>query len=175
VVRPAPDYSKVVNDMLWRNGQIAYGHKNDNIKDRLLWFYNGVKTDGPWDLKNENSWKTQLGVKYLGNNKAGIYEPFMVFGQKIDASDLANINFGYTGVALGLDMRLLRLGAGAAQVIKEVNWNDFNWSNIPESAQKIQGIIDSIFDSPTLGDQKDDYKMVGLGMVVCIDFYGEIW
>lgn len=56
----------------------------------MYWFYNQVKTGGPWDYKQENS--------------KGKYEPF------------GNFHYGAVGSALGIPANVLRRGAGAYQM-----------------------------------------------------------
>lgn len=63
-------------------------------------FYNSVRLHGPWDLKQFPEYKGSLKFNNI-----------IVEGQ-----DLENINFGYTGKALGLPDSILLAGAGVAQI-----------------------------------------------------------
>jgi hypothetical protein len=60
----------------------------------MVWFYNQVKTGGPWDYNQYNQYP-------------GEYE------------DFGNFNYGATGAAVGISNEVLQRGAGAYQV-----WTD---------------------------------------------------
>ena len=64
-------------------------------------FYNKVRNKGEWDLK-------QL-PEYQGT--------FQFNDKIVQGQDLGNINFGYTGKALGLPDSVLLAGAGIAQIL----------------------------------------------------------
>ena len=74
--------------------------KEDSPIDAGLLFYNNVRNEGPWDLKQQ--------PEYQGTFS---FNDIIVQGQ-----DLGNINFGYTGTALGIPAPVLLLGAGYAQI-----------------------------------------------------------
>ncbi len=64
-------------------------------------FYNNVRNKGEWDLKQ----KTEYQGAFLFNDIV------------VEAQDIGNINFGYTGKALGLSDDVLLTGAGVAQIM----------------------------------------------------------
>lgn len=75
--------------------------KNEGIFASSLQFYHKVKNKGEWDLKQF--------PEYQGT--------FEFNGVVVQGQDLGNINFGYTGKALGLPDWVLLMGAGAAQIM----------------------------------------------------------
>ena len=74
--------------------------KNEGIIESGKQFYNKVRNKGEWDLK-------QL-PEYQGTFQ---FNDLVIQGQ-----DIGNINFGYTGKALGLPDSVLLAGAGFAQI-----------------------------------------------------------
>lgn len=64
-------------------------------------FYNNVRNKGKWDLKQN--------PEYQGTFQ---FNDLVIQGQ-----DIGNINFGYTGKALGFPDSVLLVGAGVAQIM----------------------------------------------------------
>lgn len=76
----------------------------------FLWFYSKVKDNGPWDIKRQSKWTTQLPyTPYLGLNA-----PFMYDGELTDAESLGNFAYGYTGRSTGFGDVTLYWGGGVA-------------------------------------------------------------
>ena len=74
--------------------------RNEGIVESGLQFYNKVRNGGEWDLKQF--------PEYQGT--------FQFNEMVIQGQDIGNINFGYTGKALGLPTQILLIGAGVAQI-----------------------------------------------------------
>ncbi len=69
----------------------------------LTVFYKFVKTNGPWDFKNQKEWKL----------KSRDYYKFL--GKKVSVADLGNIHFGFVGSVI-FKWRTLCIGAGIYQI-----------------------------------------------------------
>ena len=99
---PTSDITESFNDTLKTNANtVKETTKNEGIVESAKQFYNKVRNKGEWDLK-------QL-PEYQGTFQ---FNDLVIQGQ-----DIGNINFGYTGKALGLPDSVLLLGAGFAQMM----------------------------------------------------------
>lgn len=78
--------------------------KKTTAKDGLIssgfQFYEKVRNKGEWDYKQKSEYQ----------------DTFLFRGAPVQAQDLGNLNFGYTGKALGLPDDVLLTGAGIAQI-----------------------------------------------------------
>ena len=100
--KPSSDISKSFRKKLRENANtVKNTTKNKGFIESAKQFYNKVRNKGEWDLK-------QL-PEYQGTFQ---FNEFV-----IQAQDIGNINFGYTGKALGLPDSVLLIGAGVAQIL----------------------------------------------------------
>lgn len=98
---PTADITESFRETLKTNANtVKETTKNEGIIESGKQFYNKVRNKGEWDLK-------QL-PEYQGTFQ---FNDLVIQGQ-----DIGNINFGYTGKALGLPDSVLLLGAGFAQI-----------------------------------------------------------
>ena len=98
---PTADISESFRKTLRDNANtVKETTKNKGIIESGKQFYNKVRNKGEWDLK-------QL-PEYQGTFR---FNNLVIQGQ-----DIGNINFGYTGKALGLPDSVLLAGAGFAQI-----------------------------------------------------------
>ena len=98
---PTADITESFRETLKTNANaVKETTKNEGIIESGKQFYNKVRNKGEWDLK-------QL-PEYQGTFQ---FNDLVIQGQ-----DIGNINFGYTGKALGLPNSVLLLGAGFAQI-----------------------------------------------------------
>ena len=100
--RPKANITKSFRNTLRSNANtIKKSKKNDGYIKTAKLFYNNVRNKGPWDLKQQ--------TEYQGTFQ---FNEFV-----IQTQDIGNINFGYTGKALGLPDWVLLAGAGVAQML----------------------------------------------------------
>jgi hypothetical protein len=91
----------------------------------MLWFYNQVKTGGPWDIKDntQGPWKQQFGNLRFparhGVSPTWENEKFIYRNLIIDKAYLGNITYGYLGTASGYIPSVLRLGSSFAAGFKD--------------------------------------------------------
>ena len=99
---PTSDITDTFTETLKANADtVKQTTKEEGIVESSLQFYNKVRNHGIWDLK-------QL-KEYQGT--------FLFNDIVVQAQDIGNINFGYTGKALGLPDWVLLSGAGVAQMM----------------------------------------------------------
>ena len=112
---PSEDITTSFRNTLKDNAkQVKETTKEEGIVKSGLQFYNNVRNMGKWDLKQQK--------EYQG--------AFQFNDHVIEGQDIGNINFGYTGKALGLPTSVLLLGAGVAQMIAGTsNFSSFMASN----------------------------------------------
>jgi hypothetical protein len=90
------------HDLLQKNANdVKEDTKNYNMGQKLVYFYNNVKTNSKYDLKNTDEYK---GKTIFYNN---LY---------MEAEDIGNYNYGYIGRALGIPTIVLIGGAGVYQL-----------------------------------------------------------
>ena len=100
--KPTKDITDSFRDTLRQNANtVKETTKNKGIVESSKQFYNNVRNKGKWDLKQN--------PEYQGTFQ---FNDFVIQGQ-----DIGNINFGYTGKALGLPDSVLLVGAGVAQIM----------------------------------------------------------
>ena len=98
---PTADITESFRETLKTNANtVKETTQNEGIIESGKQFYNKVRNKGEWDLK-------QL-PEYQGTFQ---FNELVIQGQ-----DIGNINFGYTGKALGLPDSVLLVGAGFAQI-----------------------------------------------------------
>lgn len=99
---PTKDISDSFRDTLKDNANtVKNTTKDKGIVESSKQFYNKVRNKGEWDLKQLPEYQ----------------DTFKFNEMTIQAQDIGNINFGYTGKALGLPDSVLLAGAGAAQIM----------------------------------------------------------
>ncbi len=99
---PTSDITESFTETLQENANtVKETTETEGIVESGIQFYNKVRNQGEWDLK-------QL-PEYQGTFK---FNDLVIQGQ-----DIGNINFGYTGAALGLPESVLLSGAGFAQIM----------------------------------------------------------
>ncbi|MEG1835497.1 MAG: polymorphic toxin type 44 domain-containing protein [Oscillospiraceae bacterium] len=82
------------------NQLVRENNQKENYTKTSKTFYNNVRNKGQWDYK--------LKAEYKG--------VFKFNDLTIEGQDIGNINFGYTGKALGIPDSILLKGAGLAQI-----------------------------------------------------------
>ena len=97
---PTKDITDSFTDTLKENADIMETAKDDSLVDAGLLFYHNVRNQGEWDLKQFPEYQGTFSFNEI----------------TVQGQDLGNINFGYTGTALGIPAPILLLGAGYAQV-----------------------------------------------------------
>ncbi len=99
---PSKDISKSFRKTLRENAaEVKEISASEGFFDSCIAFYNKVRNKGEWDLKQYDEYKGT----------------FLFNGLVVQGQDVGNINFGYTGKALGLPDEILLAGAGAAQIM----------------------------------------------------------
>lgn len=122
------------------------GHLGTQISS-FEWFYNQVNHGRVWDVKLQNRWEQAMpNVTYLGQSVEFLFREHV-----IDAEDLGNIMYGYTGRATGFGDITLYWGGGVAK----------------------QGSLNNaaVNTPPLYGDDENDHKNIELGYnLFCSDY-----
>ena len=104
----------------------SFSEYQAHILSELMYFYEQVNHEAPWDIKVDASWETQFGdlrMPYYDGTEDN--ERFLFRGELITREDLGNITYGYLGSAMGLGELTLFWGAGVAQKgIKGIFYGD---------------------------------------------------
>ncbi len=111
-------------------------------------FYNAVKDRGKWDYK-----RLPKGSEWIPRN--GV---FSVNGKKMTAEQLGNINYGFTGSAMGFPAPVLRMAGGFVAIKNSgINWEDW-WYDFDskEDAEMIQLGIDMEYLMTITGYSTDE-------------------
>lgn len=106
----------------------ARRHRDDLLPEKLWWFYNQVKNQGPWDYKQRSAKDPEVQAEY---------ERF------------GNYNYGRAGEAAGIPMWMLLRAAGAAQKLAGNSkpeygepWGEGSYGDDPrDQMQILMGII----------------------------------
>ncbi|MCL2083224.1 MAG: polymorphic toxin type 44 domain-containing protein [Oscillospiraceae bacterium] len=103
-----------------------YGYElGDRIPD-LKWFYDQVKTEGPWDIKLPEKWDETIAEgTYPGHFSTKI----IYNGEVKTPEELGNYTYGYIGAALGFPLEVLVGGSVFAHVISN-KMKSFVWDKI---------------------------------------------
>ncbi len=102
---PLPDNTEVYQELLDKNLEIAKQWKEMPGQGQIN-FYNSVKDHGVWDYKREDrklDWPTYRGK-------------FLVYGVVMDWEIIGNLNFAFTGCAVGFTPTIIRTGGGLVNV-----------------------------------------------------------
>ena len=111
-------------------------------------FYDAVKDGGKWDYKlhpDGSEWIPRNGV-------------FSVNGKKMTAEQLGNINYGFTGSAMGFPAPVLHMAGGFVAIKNSgINWEDW-WYDFDskEDAEMIQLGIDMEYLMTITGYSTDE-------------------
>ncbi len=100
------DVSVPINNALWKARGSFIDHKYN-----LKWFYEQVKTGGPWDIKLKDRWNETIAAEtYPGSGLTQV----MLYGTITTPEALGNITYGYLGTAAGFSQSILLQGGDAA-------------------------------------------------------------
>lgn len=129
-----PDNTELYQALFDENLEIAKKWKETPIQGQIN-FYNAVKDYGVWDYKRADrklDWPAYRGK-------------FLVYGVVMDWEIIGNINFSFTGCAVGFTPITIRTGGGLVNV--KNNYSD--WS-----------------DLPYYFDEEDDAEWIGFGIAL---------
>jgi len=130
--------------------------KKMGIKERYVSYYEKVKTNGDWDLKNNTN--TIWGIVWEYDKHQGTSTTFSCdFFSNASAADVGNFHAGYTGAIAGFSKYILWKGAGAAETYKA-----FSRGHIIEGIWRLNGLV-GIFNL-TSGDRWRDFTFNTRGM-----------
>lgn len=133
-----PDYTEELDKVLNRNVNYLKTMGMTNGTAAIYNFYINVKDHGgPWDYKTEKSWEKDISVPYLGQQTEFIWR-----GYVITAEDFGNINYMFTGLAVGFSPEILYMGAGY---------------------KNQGGFTSEVFKGPYYGDNPNDFCISQLG------------
>lgn len=127
-----PDNTELYQALLDENLEIAKSWKKTPIQGQIN-FYNAVKDNGVWDYKRADkklSWPTYRGK-------------FLVYGVVMDWEIIGNINFAFTGCAVGFTPIVIKTGGGLVHVKNSGG----DWSELPYYF-----------------DEEDDAEWIGFGI-----------
>ena len=143
----------IVNNVFKRNSEIAEGIKNP------ITFYNYVRTNGEWDLKNKNNTIWQYARTHNTN--------FLLGKEILSAEDVGNYNFGVVAKAYGLPEKVALQGAGLYQIYSGTSSSEWEkWRLISFSAVTPSGIIGTYRSYtllPPYGDDPTDQYWIKRG------------
>lgn len=110
----------------------------------FTWFYQQVNHGAVWDIKVEARWESALpNAPYLGSKK------FLFRGNEMNAADIGNLMYGYTGRATGFGKITLFWGGGVAHQ-GSINNSEVStapyYGDLPEDHEKIDQGYD-LFES----------------------------
>ena len=119
------DQSGFFDNKLQLSAQYARKISKMSIVNRYISFYEKVKTNGDWDLKNNNSdnhqspMRTIWGIAWKYDHENGVKTTFSCdYFSGASAADVGNFHAGYTGKVAGFSNYILWKGAGAAETYK---------------------------------------------------------
>ena len=119
------DQSGFFDNKLQLSAQYARKISKMGIVNRYISFYEKVKTNGDWDLKNNNSnnhqspMRTIWGIAWKYDHENGASTIFSCdYFSGASAADVGNFHAGYTGKVAGFSNYILWKGAGAAETYK---------------------------------------------------------
>ena len=123
----------------------------------IFGYYEKVKKDGPWDLKNNDNTIWGIAWKYDKNNDSNTTFSCSRFSGAT-AADVGNYHAGYTGVAANIPQYILWKGAGAAET-----WKSFTEHRYSDAIYGTIQVI-NIF-SLRSGDREKDFFYNTIGMI----------
>ncbi|MCI9449404.1 MAG: hypothetical protein HFE30_04035 [Clostridiales bacterium] len=158
-IQPYEDYIENSSVVLWGWLNLYTPGFDDyfaHIMGNLWFFYDEVKTGGPWDVKLDDPWRQQFGTEitmpYYYPGHDDLNEAFLFRGELVYRDNLGNITYGYLGSAMGIGDTTLRWGGGVATYLQKGKI----WEIINGEIQK----ADNYGDNP--GDSEDVMKGVKL-------------
>ncbi|MBR6174386.1 MAG: hypothetical protein IKQ52_02195, partial [Bacteroidales bacterium] len=157
------DQSGFFDNKLQLSAQYARKISKMGIVNRYISFYEKVKTNGDWDLKNNNSnnhqspMRTIWGIAWKYEQDNGTNTTFSCdYFSNASAADVGNFHAGYVGVISGFSDEMLFRGAGIAEVVKLGRRHDPTFK---------EHFVELIWGkSCKYGDQQQDYLYNALGM-----------
>lgn len=148
--------STFFDNKLKNSARYAKEIRGMSIVDRYMSYYNKVKTNGDWDLKNNTLTIWGVAWQYDHKNKTTTTFSCRYFSDA-SAADVGNFHAGYTGHLSGFSNYILWKGAGAAETYKA-----FKNGNIVEGLLRLNRLI-SIMNIKS-GDRWRDFKYNTKGM-----------
>jgi hypothetical protein len=152
------DISKIAKNIFAKNAPIAR-----NINGDYEDFAGMVATDKIWDYKNREDMVFGLGFdkENQKNTNTRFYFDFEVNGTNFEgddlrASDFGNLHAGFVGKQAGFPDIDLFIGAGIAEITKDMNPFEFDLTG-----SQVSSFVNS---KPPYGDEIVDYKLNKKGM-----------
>lgn len=112
-----PDLTEEYQALLDENLEIAKQWKKDPVNGQIN-FYNAVKNFGPWDYKRPDA-----HPDWHSKTKNGL---FTAYGVVMNWEVVGNINFAFTGAAVGFTPKTILTGGGLVNVLNGYG----DWSEI---------------------------------------------
>lgn len=114
-----PDLTEDYTNLLNENLKTAMQWKLDPGKGQIN-FYNAVKNYGMWDYK-----RFDAHPDWYSKTRNGI---FTAYGVVMDMEILGNINFAFTGAAVGFSEIIIRTGGGLVNVLNGyAKWDEIKY------------------------------------------------
>lgn len=114
-----PDLTEEYMALLEENLKIAMEWKQDPVNGQIN-FYNSVKNFGPWDYKRPDAhpdWHSKTKNGY-----------FTAFGVVMNWEVIGNINFAFTGAAVGFSEVMILTGGGLVNVMNGAGrWDEIKY------------------------------------------------
>ena len=111
--------------LMMHPGPIPYDTTN-RIRT-LVWFYEQMNHDAPWDIKEPERWVGTIGSTFPGSHDTPIY----FRGERMTPESLGNWTYGYIGALIGLNLPTLLAGsyyaAGTPLPYSLKSIDDFNF------------------------------------------------
>jgi len=157
------DQSGFFDNKLQSSAQYARKISKMGVANRYLSFYEKVKTQGDWDLKNNNSdnhqspMRTIWGIAWQYDHENGTNTTFSCdYFSDASAADVGNFHAGYVGILSGFSDEILFKGAGIAEVVK---------LGLRHNPTFKEHFVELMWGkSCKYGDQQQDYLYNTLGM-----------
>ncbi len=136
-------------------GNVIKDHHNETSTMTPVDWFNKVKQNGEWDLKNNQqtifgvTWHYDVDVNSSKPHTKFIYKDFSLNGN-FNAADIGNYHAGYMGTLINIPDKMQMLGAGVVEALK----------NSTFTSDLFKG---AFFKAP-YGDRKIDYYWNNRGM-----------
>ena len=126
--------------------------KAANLLGELKWFFDLVTHKGPWDIKNDESWKKTIGIYPIPiyGVKGKENETFIFLEKTVTREGLGNITYGYLGKAMNFPDILLYVGGGVAA----------HGQSFPEMVSNSLKDCKEVLKPPYYGDTKEDHECI---------------
>ena len=114
-----PDLTEEYTALLEENLKIAMEWKQDPVNGQIN-FYNAVKNFGPWDYKRPSAYP-----EWHSKTKNGY---FTAYGVVMNWEVVGNINFAFTGAAVGFSELTILTGGGLVNVMNGAGrWDEIKY------------------------------------------------